>query len=58
MAKKPVKEASTALILATVFFVLTTIAFGVMWYMEFAEKDTNKAAVDTAKKDSTAWPQR
>lgn len=54
MAKKPVKEAGTALIFATVFFVLTTIAFGVMWYMEFSDKETNKAAVESAKKDTTA----
>jgi hypothetical protein len=54
MAKKPVKEAGTALIFATVFFVLTTIAFGVMWYMEFAERDKSKADVDSAKKDTAA----
>jgi hypothetical protein len=54
MAKKPVKEAGTALIFATVFFVLTTIAFGVMWYMEFAERDKSKADVDKANKDVVA----
>ncbi len=54
MAKKAVKETSTALIFATVFFVLTTIAFGVMWYMEFSERDAGKAAVESAKKDVTA----
>jgi hypothetical protein len=54
MPKKPVKEAGTALILATVFFVLTTIAFGVLWYMEFAERDKNKAEVESKAKDVTA----
>ena len=33
MAKRAPKETSTPLVVALVFFVLTTIAFGVMWYM-------------------------
>ncbi len=54
MARKPVKEAGTALIFATVLFVLSTIAFGVLWYMEFAERDKNKAEVESKQKDVTA----
>lgn len=53
MAKRPTKEASTPLIFALVFFVLTTIAFGVMWYMGMAdieaEKGKAKAAEDKVK---------
>ena len=54
MAKKPVKEAGTALIFATAFFVLTTIAFGVLWYTEMSNSTAKDAAVEAAKKDKTA----
>lgn len=45
------KEASTPLIFALVFFVLTTIAFGVMWYLSFSETETHVAAKKKAETD-------
>lgn len=45
------KEASTPLIFALVFFVLTTIAFGVMWYLSFSEMETHVNAKKNAEKD-------
>jgi hypothetical protein len=54
MAKKAAKETSTPLVFALVFFVLTTIAFGVMWYMGMADLQTAKEAADKAKKDVAA----
>lgn len=54
MPKKTAREAGTALILATVFFVLTTVTFGVLWYLEFAERDKNRADVEAKQKDVTA----
>lgn len=54
MAKKPGKETSVPLILALVFFVLTTIAFGVLWYMQFSEQQAKDKAVEDAKKSQTA----
>jgi hypothetical protein len=54
MAKKVAKETGTPLIVALVFFVLTTIAFGVMWYMEYAERENNAAKVADANKKATA----
>jgi hypothetical protein len=53
MAKKPGRESSVPLVLALVFFVLTTIAFGVLWYMQYSEQaakdDAVKKAVDKEK---------
>ncbi|HEY1191525.1 MAG TPA: hypothetical protein VGE74_28080 [Gemmata sp.] len=49
MAKS--KEASTPLIFALVFFVLTTIAFGVMWYLSYSEMETHVNAKKNAEKD-------
>ena len=53
MAKKP-KETNVPLIFALVFFILTTIAFGVMWYLAFSEQEKNvadaKKASDETKK--------
>ncbi len=49
MAKS--KETSVPLIFALVFFVLTTIAFGVMWYLSFSEMETHVNAKKTAEKD-------
>ncbi len=49
MAKS--KETNVPLIFALVFFVLTTIAFGVMWYLSFSEMETHIAAKKTAEKD-------
>jgi hypothetical protein len=53
MAKKP-NEPSLPLILALVFFVLTTIAFGVMWYMTYSEQQTKDDAVKKATADLTS----
>jgi len=56
MAKKaaPGKETSLPLILALVFFVLTTITFGVLWYMQFADQEAKAKSVEDAKKESQA----
>ncbi|MCE9568298.1 MAG: hypothetical protein K8U57_40375 [Planctomycetes bacterium] len=56
MAKKAAggKETSLPLILALVFFVLTTITFGVLWYMQFADQEAKVKTVDDAKKDAAA----
>lgn len=54
MAKKPGKETSVPLILALVFFVLTTIAFGVMWYMQFSEQQARDEAVKKEKDKALA----
>jgi hypothetical protein len=54
MAKKPVKEAGTALIFATVFFVLTTIALGVMWYTEMNKSAEKDQGVEKSNKEVTA----
>jgi regulator of replication initiation timing len=53
MAKVKPKEAgaSIPLICALVFFVLTTIAFGVMWYLSFAEIETKTTAAKKAEDD-------
>lgn len=53
MAKKS-KETSTPLVFALVFFVLTTIAFGVMWYLAYSDQETHKAEAATAKKDKAS----
>lgn len=45
MAKRTPKETSTPLIFALVFFVLTTIAFGVMWYMQYSDQQAKDEAV-------------
>lgn len=45
------KEASTPLIFALVFFVLTTITFGVLWYLSFSETETHLNAKKNAEKD-------
>ena len=54
MAKKPAKETSLPLVFSLVFFVLTTIAFGVMWYTQYSDQQAKDKAVDDAKKDATA----
>ena len=54
MAKKPVKEAGTALIFATVFFVITTIALGVLWYTEMNNSAEKDQAVKTKGDDAAA----
>jgi hypothetical protein len=49
MAKN--KETSVPLIFALVFFVLTTVAFGVMWYLSFSEIEGHVNAKKNAEKD-------
>src|SRR6476620_6567683 len=48
MAKRAPKETSLPLVIALVFFVLTTIAFGVMWYMQYSEQQAKDEAVKKA----------
>lgn len=50
MAKKP-KETSTPLVFALVFFILTTIAFGVMWYLAYSDQQTYIDGKTKAEKD-------
>jgi hypothetical protein len=47
-ATKP-KETSVPLIFALVFFILTTIAFGVMWYLSFSDMEAKNGEVAKAK---------
>ncbi len=56
MAKKAAsgKETSMPLVFALVLFVLSTITFGVLWYMEFADREAKLKSVEDAKKDATA----
>ena len=49
MAKRAPKETSLPLVVALVFFVLTTIAFGVMWYMQYSEQQAKDEEVKKAK---------
>lgn len=49
MAKK--KETNVPLILALVLFILTTIAFGVMWYLSYSDMETFVANEKKAKDD-------
>ena len=53
MAKKP-KETSTPLIFSLVFFILTTIAFGVMWYLAYSDQQTFIDGKAKAEKDLAA----
>src|SRR5262249_8787826 len=53
MAKKP-QETSLPLVVALVFFVLTTIAFGVLWYMQYSDQQAKDDAVKKAQQDATA----
>jgi hypothetical protein len=52
MAKKS-KEPSTPLIFSLVFFILTTIAFGVMWYLAYSDIEQAKINEKKAKDDQT-----
>lgn len=54
MAKKAPKETSLPLVISLVFFVLTTIAFGVMWYMQFSDQQAKDEAVKKAIAEKTA----
>ena len=49
MARK--KETNVPLILALVLFILTTIAFGVMWYLSYSDTETFVANEKKAKDD-------
>jgi prefoldin subunit 5 len=51
MAKK--KETNVPLILALVLFILTTIAFGVMWYLSYSDMETFVNNEKKAKDDLT-----
>lgn len=54
MAKSKSKETSAPLIFALVFFVLTTIAFGVMWYLSYSDMEAKNAEVKKANDEKTA----
>ncbi len=53
MPKKP-QETSVPLIIALVFFILTTIAFGVMWYLSYS--DMEQALADVKKEKDAQTP--
>ena len=53
MAKKAPKETSLALVISLVFFVLTTIAFGVMWYMQYSDQQAKDEAVKKITTEKT-----
>src|SRR5262245_20560900 len=44
-AKPKSGETSVPLIFALVFFILTTIAFGVMWYLSYSDMEAKNAEV-------------
>src|SRR4051812_12332850 len=52
-SSKP-KETNLPLIIALVFFILTTIGLGVFCYTQFAEIDTANAAKEAATKEVAA----
>jgi hypothetical protein len=54
MAKSKPKETSVPLIFALVFFVLTTIAFGVMWYLSYSDMEAKNAEVKKEKDAAAA----
>jgi hypothetical protein len=54
MAKRTPKETSLPVVIALVFFVLTTIAFGVMWYMQFSDQQAKDEAVKKANQEKVA----
>src|SRR5262245_11947507 len=54
MAKRAPKETSLPLVVALVFFVLTTIAFGVMWYMQYSDQQAKADEVKKAQTEKTA----
>jgi hypothetical protein len=53
MAKAKSKETSVPLIFALVFFILTTIAFGVMWYLAYSDQEKYIADAKKAKEELT-----
>ena len=54
MAKRVARETNTPLVVALVFFVLTTITFGVLWYMQFSDQQTKDDTVKKAQQEATA----
>ena len=54
MAKRASKETSLPLVISLVFFVLTTIAFGVMWYMQYSDQQTKADEVKKANSEKQA----
>ena len=52
MAKKA-KETNVPLIFALVFFILTSIAFGVMWYLSLADIEAKTAEAKKARDEKT-----
>lgn len=55
MAKSKSKgETNLPLIIALVFFVLTTIAFGVLWYMQYSDQQAKEEAIKKAAAERAA----
>ena len=51
MAKRAPKETSLPLVITLVFFILTTIAFGVMWYMQYSDQQAKDEIQSAALND-------
>jgi hypothetical protein len=54
MAKRAPKETNLPVVVALVFFVLTTIAFGVMWYMQYSDQQAKDEEVKKAQASEKA----
>jgi hypothetical protein len=54
MAKKTAKETSLPLVISLVFFVLTTITFGVLWYTTYSDQQTKEDAKKKAEQEKVA----
>ena len=54
MAKRAPKETNLPLVISLVFFVITTIAFGVMWYMQYSDQQAKDEAVKKANAEKQA----
>lgn len=54
MAKKKSGETNLPLIIAVVFFALTTIAFGVLWYMQYSDQQAKEEAMKKAAAERAA----
>ncbi|MDW8243180.1 MAG: hypothetical protein RMJ88_08200 [Thermogemmata sp.] len=54
MAKKKSGETNLPLIIALIFFVLTTIAFGVLWYMQYSDHQAKEDAIKKAASERAA----
>jgi hypothetical protein len=53
MAKSKTTEAGVPLIIALVFFILTTITFGVMWYLAYSDIEAKAAEAKKLKDELT-----